>query len=261
MTAVVPESPPTCPATATTTAPGIIELRQYQLHPGRRDALVDLFEREFVETQEAVGMRLIGQFLDRDHDDRFVWLRGFADMPARAEALAAFYGGPVWKAHRDAANATMLDSDDVLLLRPVYLADGFTPGTGRRPPTGSVSTPDGLVVATLCHFDRPIDDDLLARVQPGLLAALDRAGAPALMVLASEYAANNFPALPVREGEHVLAWLQCFADEAAWQRHRAALAATPAWAEPGRLSTREPQVLRLAPTPRSLLPGSGRPAP
>jgi hypothetical protein len=35
-------------------------------------------------------MRIIGQFRDLDHPDRFVWLRGFADMEARTQALGAF---------------------------------------------------------------------------------------------------------------------------------------------------------------------------
>lgn len=30
----------------------IVELRQYTLHPGKRDTLIELFDREFVETQE-----------------------------------------------------------------------------------------------------------------------------------------------------------------------------------------------------------------
>ena len=95
----------------------VVELRQYTLHSGKRDVLIDLFDREFVETQEAVGVKAIGQFRDLDHPDRFVWLRGFPDMTSRAKALTDFYGGPVWKAHREAANATMIDSDNVLLLR------------------------------------------------------------------------------------------------------------------------------------------------
>lgn len=98
----------------------IVELRQYTLHPGQRDALIDLFDREFVETQEAHGMRVLGQFRDLDQPDLFVWLRGFADMDVRRRALEAFYGGPVWAAHRAAANATMIDSDNVLLLRPAW---------------------------------------------------------------------------------------------------------------------------------------------
>ena len=61
---------------------------------------------------------MLGQFRDLDDADRFVWLRGFESMAARPAALGAFYDGPVWKAHREAANATMIDSDDVLLLQP-----------------------------------------------------------------------------------------------------------------------------------------------
>lgn len=96
--------------------PAVVELRQYTLHPGRRDTLIALFEREFIETQEALGLRVIGQFRDLDDPDRFIWLRGFSDMSARRRSLAAFYDGPVWAAHRDAANATMVDSDNVRLL-------------------------------------------------------------------------------------------------------------------------------------------------
>ena len=40
-------------------------------------------------------------------------------MRARRRALEAFSGGLVWKEHASAANATMIDSDNVLLLRPL----------------------------------------------------------------------------------------------------------------------------------------------
>ena len=36
----------------------VVELRQYTLHPGQRDVLIDLFDREFVESQEALGMKI-----------------------------------------------------------------------------------------------------------------------------------------------------------------------------------------------------------
>ena len=38
----------------------IVELRQYTLHPGQRDVLIELFDRELVESQEAVGMAILG---------------------------------------------------------------------------------------------------------------------------------------------------------------------------------------------------------
>ena len=102
----------------------VVELRQYTLKPGQRDILIALFEREFVESQEAQGIALLGIFRDLDDPDRFVWLRGFPDMESRARSLAAFYRGPIWKANRDAANATMIDSDNVLLLRPAWSGAG-----------------------------------------------------------------------------------------------------------------------------------------
>src|SRR5947199_6255874 len=89
----------------------VVELRQYTLRPGQRDVLIDLFDRELVESQEAAGMAIVGQFRDLDDPGRFVWLRGFASMPSRARALASFYGGPVRQAHSTRANATMIASD------------------------------------------------------------------------------------------------------------------------------------------------------
>ncbi|MGW4610216.1 NIPSNAP family protein [Streptomyces sp. NPDC004532] len=95
----------------------IVELRQYTLHPGARETLIELFEREFVIGQQSVGITVGGRFRDLDDPNRFVWLRAFPDMTRRRRSLEAFYTGPVWREHREAANATMIDSDDVLLLR------------------------------------------------------------------------------------------------------------------------------------------------
>src|SRR5262249_563053 len=97
----------------------IVELRQYTLRPGKRELLIELFDRDLIEPQETAGMCVIGQFRDLDRPDVFTWLRGFESMPQRRAALSAFYEGPVWARHQDAANSTMIDSDNVRLLRPV----------------------------------------------------------------------------------------------------------------------------------------------
>src|SRR2546430_751810 len=96
----------------------IVELRQYTLYPGKRDVLIDLFDREFVESQEALGMKVIGQFRDLDNPNRFVWLRGFRDMPSRAQALTDFYGGPGRERQPQRAQATTVSSANMLLLPP-----------------------------------------------------------------------------------------------------------------------------------------------
>lgn len=241
----------------------VVELRQYTLHGGARETLIELFDREFVETQEACGMRVIGQFWDLDNPDRFVWLRGFPDMPRRAQALAAFYGGPVWKAHREAANATMIDSDNVLLLRPVAEGAGFDLRGATRAAIDTQDMGNELVVATIYAFDAPVDANFLAFFTREVEPVLRETGAPPLARLVTEYAANTFPALPVREGEHVLVWFAGFADHAAYARHVAALTQSPGWRESiaptlSRHLLQPPQTLRLAPTSRSLLRGMRR---
>src|SRR5690348_16267647 len=105
----------------------VLELRQYTLRPGTRDTLIDLFDRELLDPQEALGARVIGQFRDEDDPDRFVWLRAFPDMRARHAALTAFYlDSETWRTHAPAARATMIDTTDVLLLRPSPPGSGFT---------------------------------------------------------------------------------------------------------------------------------------
>ena len=236
----------------------VVELRQYSLHPGRREALIDLFDREFVETQEDVGISVVGQFRDLDDPDRFVWLRGFPDMSTRAEALDAFYGGPGWAKYRDAANATMTDSDNVLLLRPAREGSGFPVVSRERPPPGAGVPPEGLVAATVYHLGAPADAGFSDYFWATLEPILTGAGAETLACFATEEGANTFPALPVREGERVFVWFSLFGDPAEYDRHAAALGRSREWSDavenaPTLEAGRPPEVLRLSPTARSLL--------
>ena len=102
-------------------------------------------------------MRALGQFRDLDDPDRFVWLRGFADMASRAAPLAAFYDGPVWAAHRGVANTTMIDSDDVLLLRPAWPGAGLSFDAHQRPPVGSTDPQRGVLQVTVLSLMGPAD--------------------------------------------------------------------------------------------------------
>jgi len=236
----------------------VVELRQYTLHPGRRDHLIGLFEREFIEPQEAAGVAVVGQFRDLDDPDRFVWLRGFPGMRARAEALGRFYQEPAWKAHRDEANATMIDSDNVLLLRPAGPQAGFPTPAGSRPPAGQGTLPPSLVTATLCYRDRPFDEAFTDFFASQVGPVMSQAGAAPLACLQTKHAANTYPALPIRTGENVFVWFSRFTGPAALSAHRDALARCADWharVRPALLAmlTGEPQQLALAPTPRSLL--------
>ncbi|MBT9465294.1 NIPSNAP family protein [Hydrogenophaga sp.] len=232
----------------------LVELRRYTLHPGRRDTLIDLFDREFVETQEAVGMRVIGQFRDLDDDQRFVWLRGFADMARRRAGLEAFYGGPVWHAHRDAANATMVDSDDVFLLRPAWPGAGIEVAEPSRAAPGATTTPPGLLDASVFHLRAPASDDLLALCRGVLSPVLRQGGARRIGWYISEPRPNDFVRLPVREGEPVLVGLALFDDLAAFET----FARSGTWARDAQPAlapwlTGPAETHRLLPTARSAL--------
>jgi len=234
----------------------VVELRQYTLHDGTRARLIQLFEDEFIESQEALGIRVIGPFRDLEDPNRFVWLRGFPDMNERSRMLSAFYDGPVWRTHRDAANGTMIDSDNVLLLRPIHersansgIANGLDRGSSPR---------DALVVANIHYVDTSAIENFTRFFETTMTPALTITGAHVLAAFVTEAATNTFPRLPVRQGETVLVWLAAFRDARHFEEHLAVLRDSPDWRKHApqdvlRQFSRKPEVLRLAPTPRSQL--------
>jgi hypothetical protein len=227
----------------------IVELRRYALRPGGRETLIELFDREFVETQEAVGLHILGQFRDLDDPDSFVWIRGFDDMPARKRALEAFYSGPVWKEHAAAANATMIDVDNVLLLRPVA---GLEPAVNRRPAPGSTTARPGLLEITIYPLAVCMAEDFPEFFSGILEPALRENGIPVLATYATEHSENTYPALPVRDA-NVFVWMTMFDDEAAQASTKSELEQSPTWRDAisPALSRRLDgvrEVLRLTPT-------------
>jgi quinol monooxygenase YgiN len=235
----------------------VVELRRYTLHLDKRDTLIELFDRELVETQEACGMDVIAQFRDIDHPNMFTWLRGFADMGSRAAALTAFYDGPAWAAHRDAANATMIDSDNVRLLHPRSPAAGFEPAGIARPERNATRLPSGLTVVTIYtlapHATASFADFFDRIIAPDMAAS----GARPCATFETEESANTFPRLPVREDEHAFVWFAQFDDVTAYDRHIATLAASHEWnGRKRRLLERQlcapGERWRLVPTARSL---------
>lgn len=238
----------------------VVELRDYTLRAGRRDELIALFEREFIEAQEAAGLRVIAQFRDLDRPDHFVWLRGFADMAARRRALEGFYGSATWAAHRDAANATMVDSDDVRLLRPARPAWTLTTPAAPRPRRDAErdATGGSLYVLTLCALQVAPYQAFKRWFEREAIPLLRDAGAMPIAVFETEAALNDYPRLPVRTDEQAFAWLARLPSAAAWAPAQARLDATRAWRDDvlPRLqspATRAPITLRLQPTARSLL--------
>ncbi len=233
----------------------VVELRQYTLVPGGRDVLIELFEREFIESQEELGMTVIGQFTDVDDDHRFVWLRGFSNMAVRQQGLAAFYGGPIWNQHRESANATMIDSDNVLLLRPSQPTAGFSPHGFAHPPDSSNKEHRGLVTAAIYAIEPAMEPAFVDYIDTGVRSALGELGAVLLACFVSDHTPNNFPSLPVREGENVIIWFAGFPDASFAVRCIPGNGNLGVAIPPAPLGRRPFQILRLLPTPRSAVTG------
>jgi len=235
----------------------VIELRQYRLTAGSQDKFIPLFDKQFVETQEVLGMRLIGQFHDHDRPDRFTWIREFPNMTERAKMLDAFYNGPVWHQWRGIANPMLFDNDNVLLLRAAREGSGFGPSAPH--PSGlEAKQGDDVVFAVIEYLwqepGQGFADFFLDRVSP----MLSKAGLSVLGVYVPEEQPNNFPRLPVRSDRKILVWFTKARNAGDFDRIRKRLMATSRWkSEIGdRLDfaeERPPQVLRLDPTPRSAL--------
>jgi hypothetical protein len=178
-------------------------------------------------------------------------------MDARAAQLQTFYSSPVWKAHRDIANATMIDSDNVLLLRPTSPSAGFELDNVSRAPVGSTNKREGILVVTIYHLGTGNEVDFASFFERELRPHLANAGISVLASFVTETHPNTFPGLPVREDANVFAWFSRFRDRDAYEKAAATVSesmrrgkVTTKLAE---LTRERPEVLLLSPTARSLL--------
>ncbi len=234
----------------------LVELRQYTLHSGGRAALTALFDRHLTAGQLEAGMRVGPLMADEDDADRFVWFRGFTSLHQRTRALHEFYDGPVWQRHRDAANATMVDSDNVLLLRPSPVG-ADSPGAW---PSGAGEWPVGPDSVYLCAVQ--IDDGAGAAFR-----AVPVGAPPPLRALrwVTHAGPNGFPRLPVRDVRAIV-WLAAYPDEGSRDAACLAVAAANLGVFAGRDPATRPgsvmtgsQLLRLRPlAPADHVPAIGR---
>jgi NIPSNAP len=225
----------------------VVELRRYVMQPGRRDDLIALFEREFIEAQEQCGMFPIGHYRDPNDPNSFVWFRAFPRYDDRGEANDAFYGrSEAWRKNRDAANATLIDSDDVLMLHSARPETGFDLRGLSRPPEASVTNGFSRLAVSIFTLEAPPDEAWVATFESHVLPVLQRS-AERVAYFVTDDRPNNYPRLPIREGEYafVVAGV-CRTVEAldTWA------AGCESWGGP-RVLRRE--MLRLEPAARSIL--------
>jgi len=151
----------------------------------------------------------------------------------------------------------MIDSDNVLLLRPARTNSGFYLENLNRPPHANKEDLNGLVVATIYHLRGGTQGDFVDFFECEVAPKLKNVGATILATFVTENHPNTFPKLPVREGVNVFVSFLHFAARPSYQQHAAIFTN---WfdgrglAEKASMLIEGPaEVLLLEPTPRSLL--------
>jgi hypothetical protein len=183
--------------------PGVLELRNYLMKPDATGRFIQYFSDYFVGTQQAIGVSIPGIFTVEGEDDRFFWMRGFDSMEARSKFLRNFYEGDVWKGYGKDANAMMIDSDQVHLLRPLAstLKDA-TLGDSRYK----------FVVIDYYQAREKQQDALLRVLEEEYLPAVQKFRVPP-SVWVTEMQENDFPRLPVIQQKDLVVVISSFANE------------------------------------------------
>jgi len=94
----------------------IIEMRTYQLKPGKRAEFLEIFRTKSVPAHDEIGMKILGPFLSVEDPDTFFFMRGFPDLASREPMKARFYEGELWKRELENVLMPMIEKYDVVLV-------------------------------------------------------------------------------------------------------------------------------------------------
>ena len=183
----------------------VIEFRRYIIREGEREHFAQYFESYFPEAFQQLGAVAVGQFLERGDHSRFTWLRAFHNMDDRAKTNALFYFGPVWREHAATLNSLMIDSDNVLLLRPLN-RDRSIAILPAVDPVKEGNSARGIAVAQIFAVKADTIEAFAQKAESAFVRYRE-AGAFEAGVLVTLDKPNNFPQLPVRTDGPYLVWL------------------------------------------------------
>ena len=230
----------------------VIEFRRYTIKEGGREHFAQYFESYFPEAFEQLGALAAGSFFERKNQSGFTWIRAFHTIEDRAVANAAFYYGPLWKEHRTTLNNLIIDSDNVMLLRPLSPERGVTVLPAVDPVT-EANGAQGIVVAQIFAV-KANNVEAFAKEAEAAFAGYRAAGVREAGVLVTLDVPNNFPQLPVRTDGPYLVWLGILKDNQMLENRFTPLAerSLPSLSATGLLRG-APELVVLDPTRRSRL--------
>jgi hypothetical protein len=190
----------------------VLELRNYVTKPGRRDKFISYFETNFVDSQNAIGGYILGQFRVEGADDNFFWMRGFNDMASRSRYLPEFYRGEFWKQRRNYVNDMLINNDNVYLLKPLSLSEDQPDAAVNSNEFGKKK---GLVVVDYYVANTRLKE-LIEFFKSKYLPFL-KSNDVATTSWVSELTENDFPGLPVFQDKNLLVTITPFKDEAEYR--------------------------------------------
>jgi len=194
----------------------VIELRNYLVRQGRRDEFINLFEENFVQSQNILGGYILGQYRVKGADDNFFWIRGFKDMTARYKYLNDFYFGSLsWKQHKAEANSMLLNNDNVYLLQPLNLKNSSANAESSFN-TNWFGQEKGIAVVDFCVSNTK-RDKLIEFVKKKYLAILTASKIENISFWISETAPNDFTGLPVFQDKNLLVQITFYKNESEYQ--------------------------------------------
>jgi hypothetical protein len=189
----------------------VLEFRRYTIKEGEREHFAQYFDTYFPEALQELGTIVAGDFFERKNPSGFTWIRGFHTLEDRAVANAQFYAGSVWKEHKKTMNDLIVDSDNVMLLRPLSPERGI-PILPAVDPTVEANGAQGIVVAEI--FAVKADGvEAFAKAAEPTFASYQAAGVREAGVLVTLDVPNNYPQLPIRTDGPFLVWLGVLKDK------------------------------------------------
>ena len=235
----------------------VFEIRNYLLQPHMREHFIDYFEANFITTQTAVNMYVLGQFRLLGEPDHYVWIRGFDNMQSRTDSLMGFYEGPVWKKHRTTTNGMIIDSDNVHLLRPLDANLDLTCGQTAKTVAAaladsSISPHNGLIVIDIYQAALGKRDALIEAFQTKIAPIYQTENVQLRGLFVAEMSENTYPRLPAFQNADEFVVITAYPDEEQGQSTYARLAPTISQSLGSFLSA-PPESLLLTPTLRSPL--------
>ncbi|WP_053004278.1 NIPSNAP family protein [Flavobacterium sp. ABG] len=192
----------------------VLELRNYLLKPNKLNDFEEYFNNHFVTPMAKLEGFTLGQFKINNVNDRFVWLRGFTDMKTRVNFLNDFYiNSPTWKNFGQGANAMMLNSDHVHLLKPLEKSTTLD----------FLDVNEGIVLVDfyICNSTLNKVIDLFNTTYIPFLKSLNISD---LSLWVSEMQENDFPRLPVFQDKNLLVTITKYKDLAEYEKKQKLIA-------------------------------------